>query len=125
MKASTDNVAMKDGIERFEKVKGARASQQMMRYNPGALRYETECAFGLLERTAKAMSDANTDELRELVTASNAATAVLNAYFVLGDAVWAWLPAAANEAINVPFETKLLQAMDDFDDAVAALKQYL
>lgn len=125
MKANKDNVAMKNGIECFEKVEGTRAAQRLVRYNWGACRYELESAFGVLKRAAKAMPEANTDELRQLVLESGAANAVLTAYFILGDAITDWLPTSTNEAINVPFEMKLLQAMNDFDEAVAALKPYL
>jgi len=125
MKANTAKVIMKNGIERFEKVEGARASQQMMRYNSGACRYEVECAIRVLRRTSKAMLDATSAQLRDLVMASSAANAVLTADFVLGDAVSAWLPTSVNNVVNVPFEMNLLRAMNDFDHAVAALKPYL
>ncbi len=117
--------AMKNGIERIEKVAGATALEQMMRYNSGALRYEIECAFGVLKRAAKAMPDANDEKLRSLVAATIAANDVLTAYFVHGAAISEWLPTIADGVVSEYLEVKLLNAINDIDHAVAALKPYL
>ena len=125
MKTNTVNKQMKNGIERIEKVPGASALEQMIRYNCGALRYENECAFGVLKRAAKAMPDANDEELGNLVSATIAANDVLTAYFVHSAAISEWLPTMADGVMNEHFEVKLLGAMNDIDHAVAALKFYL
>lgn len=125
MTKRTHSATMKNGIERIEKIPGATALEQMMRYNSGALRYELECAFAVLKRVVKAMPDANDEELRKLVAATLAANAVLTGYFVHGDAISKWLPTAADGVMNTLLEAKLQEAMNNIDHAVAKLKPYL
>jgi hypothetical protein len=121
----TRSTVLKNGIGRVEKVTGATALEQMMRYNSGALRYELECAFVVLKRAAKVMSSANNEQLRALLAATAAANAVITAYFVHGDTVSEWSLTIADGVMHPQLEKKLLASMADIDDAVARLKVYL
>lgn len=121
----TRSAELKNGIERFEKVAGATAVAQMMRYNSGALRYELECAFSVLKRAARAMPGANNEQLRALVAATAAANAVITAYFVYGDTISEWSPTIADGVMHAHLEKKLLASMTDIDNAVAQLNPYL
>jgi len=124
MKSKAKKRVMKDGIERIEKREGASALAQLIRYNSGAVRYELDCAFKVLKRASKAMPDADGQELPKLVVMCAAANDVCITYFALEEALSAWLPAAVGKVVNAALEPTLLQAMNDFDNAVTTLKAY-
>ena len=125
MKTSKKTVVMKNGIERFEKNESGTVVEQLIRYNSGACRYEIECAFGVIARTADLMKDVHPSELRELVKACSTANSVVDAYLKLGEAMSDWIRTSVQKIKDVALEKNLLVAMRKFDEAVYELKPYI
>lgn len=116
-----------NGIARFPKSHGQTAEERTMRYNSGACRYELECAFKVLQRTASKMEDSSDDELYKLNMQNTVANSVVTSFFDLGEAMSIWHATIVEGSVSIDesAEPRMLAAMDKFDAAVAALKPYV